>query len=143
MNPYHVEIQNMIRQTPTKPLNGFNPVRYLGTTHTFLGIITNNKKLIAKNFHATHPDLTFDELIHLLDALNKGETFEEKTIAPFILERYKKYKHDIIPTNLKKWLTSLQGWGEVDSLCQNFFEGKELLAHFCLMGNLIKTVFST
>ncbi len=110
----------------------------MGTTHEFLGLTSKSKELIAKNFFKAHMTLSFDEMIDIIDQLYASESFEGKTIGPFILDKYKQYKKLLTPTQIENWLMQVEGWCEIDTLCQTRFEAVELLKDFKLWKSALK-----
>jgi len=124
---YLVFVQNGIKRSPKKIDPRFDPVRYNGNNHPYLGMPTSEKHKLASAFKKQFPDILVDNLIELLDKLNRGNTFEEKTIGPFILMKYPKFIHQIQPEQLGKWLGNLEGWCEIDTLCQSTFPPEAFL----------------
>ena len=121
MNPLLLFIQNKINQIPQKQDPRSDPVRYMGTSHPFLGVSNPDKHKISADFKKRFPDISFDDLMKLLNQLNEGQTFEDKTIGPMILMRYKKLLMEIQPKHIDQWLENLEGWCEIDSMCQSTF----------------------
>ncbi len=120
-------VQNGIKKSPKKLDPRFDPTRYMGTNHTFLGVTNPEKHKLASVFKKQFPEISFDDLIKLLDRLNSGKTFEEKTIGPFILLKYSKHVSQIQPQHVDRWLMHLEGWCEIDTLCQSTFPPKVFL----------------
>ncbi len=127
MNNLHKIILDKLNKASKKTDPDFNIQRYLGTTHPFSGISNGVQKSIAKDFYKENSGISFDEFINLLNSLNRGETFSEKTIGPMLIPFYKTYQSLITPEHLDKWLENLEGWAEIDSLCQSTFHSKTLL----------------
>ena len=123
-------VQNGIKKSPKKLDPRFDPTRYMGTNHTFLGVTNPEKHNLASAFKKQFPEISFDDLIKLLDRLNSGKTFEEKTIGPFILLKYPKLISQIQPKHIDTWLEQLEGWCEIDTLCQSTFPPKVFLDHW-------------
>ncbi len=132
MNNYISVIKNLIQNAPKKEKNDFDPVKYFGSTHTYLGLSNVTKHQIAKSFHQMNPTISFERLITIIDALYTQESFEEKTMGPFILERYKSYPQQILPTHLNQWLETLEGWCEIDTLCQSTINADPILRNWKL-----------
>ena len=119
---YYKFVQNRLKKSPKKKDSRFNPERYMGTSHKFLGMTNPEKHKLAAEFKKQFPNITFGEMVKLLDKLNLGETFEDKTIGPMILMRFPKLIEQIEPKNLDLWLSNLEGWCEIDTLCQSTFQ---------------------
>ena len=116
-----IYIQDSIYSAPKKLDRRFDPVKYMGTSHPFLGVSNPDKHKISADFKKRFPDISFDDLMKLLNQLNEGQTFEDKTIGPMILMRYKKLLMEIQPKHIDQWLENLEGWCEIDSMCQSTF----------------------
>lgn len=121
MNKYIQYIQTELQKAPKRIDPDFNPERYIGTKHKYLGISTLPKREIAKRFLINFPDITSEDFFETIDSLFKGESFEEKTLAAEILVLYKKYFSELTPKHFKNWLSELEGWCEIDTLCQSTF----------------------
>lgn len=132
-------IQNKINNAPKKHSSHFNPARYMGTNHPFLGLSNPTKHQIAVDFKKQFPDISFKEMIKLLDILNARDTFEEKTIGPMILIRYKKFILEINPKHIDRWLKHLQGWCEIDTLCQSTFPPELFLNNWSIWKKTLTT----
>ena len=65
-----------------------------------------------------HPDLSFDEFITLLTSLSKGKSHDEISMMGTFLAYLPKYKTKINPLTLDHWLDNVEGWAEVDGICQ-------------------------
>ena len=132
MSTLSLELQNKIKQAPKKPLHGFDPVRYMGTSHPYLGLATKTKEDIAKAFFQHHNNLSFEDLTKIITELMLGSSFEEKTVGPFLLNCYKHYNSLITPNHIERWLMYLEGWCEIDTLCQNRLEEQTILHNWDL-----------
>jgi 3-methyladenine DNA glycosylase AlkD len=122
MYDLYEKITQIIENAPTKKDNYFDIQKYLGTRCTVLGVTTEARKKIVSDFYHQFPAITFEELSLLLDRLNNDKIFEEKTIGTGLIMTYKQYYHKWTPQNLHNWLVHLNGWCEIDSLCQSTFE---------------------
>ena len=131
MNSYHSELQNSIKKYSRKEdLSINNSKKYCGTSDKFYNLKTEVKRSIAIEFVKKYPNLSFDEYIELLNSLNSGKSYEEKTIASTLLYLYRDNKKHLLPKHLNKWLENLEGWAEIDSLCQSSFSADEVLLNW-------------
>ena len=121
-------IQKAIENAKKKLNPRFDPIRYNGNNHLYLGVSNPEKHKISAAFKKQFPDISFDKLISTLNALNKGKTFEDKTIGPMILMKYKNHLINIEPHHIDRWLENLEGWCEIDTLCQSTFDATHLLS---------------
>ncbi|OGY30295.1 MAG: hypothetical protein A3A61_04230 [Candidatus Woykebacteria bacterium RIFCSPLOWO2_01_FULL_43_14] len=128
MNSFYKEILDVIRknQADSKETTDFLQ-RYHGTSHKFYGLRVPIRRALAKEWVKTHKNISLPDFIELLDSLYLGESYEEKTIASNLLDTCPRFRKQINPRLLDNWLSHLEGWAEVDSLCQSTFEAEEFL----------------
>ncbi|MBU1104944.1 MAG: DNA alkylation repair protein [Patescibacteria group bacterium] len=105
----------------------FDLPKYLGTDNKFYHLKTAVQKQIAKEFVKKHPNITKEEFLELLNALNVGESSNERTFGTTLISRKKEFKDLFTPKRVFEWLANLSGWCEVDSLCQSTFGARDLL----------------
>ena len=139
MNKYHQEILlNIKQEAKQNPNNSKHTNSYSGTKSYSYPLSNQQKRNIVKQWFKKHPGLEVEEIIGLLDSLYKGKSYDEKTIAGMTIDNLKKLKTQIKPEYLNRWLNNLQGWSEVDSLCQSKFSADELLFNWSEWQKLIK-----
>lgn len=63
----------------------------------------------------------------ILDRLAAGTSHEEKTMVGLLLKMRPKLRAGIAPAKLKAWIHHLDGWTQIDSLCQHVFTAEEML----------------
>lgn len=102
-------------------------ISYVGTQKSSYFIKTEVRRQIVRNFIKEHPDLSFDEFITLLTSLSKGKSHDEISIVGTFLAYLPKYKIKIHLTALDHWLDNVEGWAEVDGICQSKFSADEML----------------
>ena len=102
-------------------------ISYVGTKKSSYVIKTAIRTQIVKNFIKKHPDLSFDEFIALLTSLSKGKSHDEISMMGTFLAYLPKYKTKINPLTLDHWLDNVEGWAEVDGICQSKFSADEML----------------
>ena len=100
---------------------------YLGHNHFSYHLSNPVKHEIIKGFVSEFKDLDFKTFKRLLDVLYSGKSYDEKSAGGRLLNHYKKHRSMIKPQTLKGWLTKLEGWAEIDSLCQSVFSAEEML----------------
>lgn len=101
---------------------------YVLSGHFYYGVSVPTRRKICKEI--LKDDISYPEFIKLLDQLYKGKSHEEKTLASYLLGYFPEYRYKISLSKLDKWLNELQGWAEVDALCQNIFTHEELLGNW-------------
>jgi len=127
MRKYYSEMVASIKQIAPKEANQWVGEKYLGTTHKYLGVGTLPKRKLAKDWKKLHTDITYEEYIKLLDLLYKGNTYEEKTVSSELLNLYPDHRHKLDLNKIYEWLGELNGWAELDILCQGSFSAEEVL----------------
>lgn len=84
---------------------------------------------IASLWLIHHQDLSLKKFVNLLTSLYvKSESSTEKCLAGFLLEYSPNLRKQLQPGLLNNWLDNLEGWGQVDSLCQSRF-GVDDMSH--------------
>ncbi|MFW6143889.1 MAG: DNA alkylation repair protein [Patescibacteria group bacterium] len=141
MNKLHQEILKIIQkeaeETTVKTEKGSS---YGGHKDLNYPLSRPEERTIAKEFLKKHQNLRQSEFIDLLDSLYNGKSTNEKSIAGLLLENGTKYRRKLDPQKLDKWLEYLDGWAQVDSLCQSNFPAKEVLANWEDWKKLIKSL---
>lgn len=124
-NKYHKEILKNLKANKGTPNKHFGN-NYGGNSDLSLHINIQTLRLIVKDFVGKHKNLTLDELLNLLDSLYKGKYDDEKQVGGKLLQYYPVHKRNIEPARLNIWLNHLDGWSQVDSLCQSVFSAEDM-----------------
>lgn len=111
---------------------------YLGHKHFSYHISNPVKHKIVKEFFGKFNDLDFKTFKKLLDILYAGKSYDEKSVGGKLLDHYKKHRALIKPQMLKGWLKKLEGWAEIDSLCQSVFSTENILSNWPEWSNTLK-----
>lgn len=139
-NKYHLEILEELKKRAGEGTK-YQKEReksYDGTRKPCYSIKTSVKEQIAKDWLKKHLELSFSEYLGLLDSLHQGESHDEISVAGKLLGLLLKLGRKIKPTSLNKWLNFVEGWAEVDSLCQSNFTADDLLADWSNWKEIIK-----
>jgi 3-methyladenine DNA glycosylase AlkD len=126
MNVYHRDILNEIQKKRKKQNSFHTSEGYSGSSHVSYGLVSAESKAIAKNWAQKHKDVSLVQFFALLDSLYKGESSEEKRMGGLLFQYFPKLRSRVSPAHLKKWLWDLEGWAEIDSLCQSVFTAKDM-----------------
>jgi len=131
-NKYHLELISGVRTHATQlsPSQKEKLENYIGTNKICYAIGTETERRIIKEWVKKHPDLAASEYIELLSSLYQGESINEISIAGELLELSPRLRKNIKPKYLDMWLNRVQGWAEVDSLCQSKFTAIEVLENW-------------
>lgn len=124
--------QEIIKRLKTHTDNGTSHsgnASYLGNTHFSYHISVPARRALVKDFLKSRA-LSKSECIALVDSLFRGRSHDEKIIASEILSRFADYRRSMPLAFLDAWLNHLEGWAEIDSLCQSVFKAEDLLARW-------------
>ncbi len=129
MHPEHLALLGQLRQASRPRSHGWSdPGGYLGVERVFLNVTVPDRRRIAKAWVAAHKALPPAQLLAVVDSLFAGDSHEEKTLATILLAAHPKARASFGPAQVDGWLDRLEGWAEIDSLCQNLFTAQEMLA---------------
>lgn len=122
MTPEHAKLLAEIKKH-ARPGNRDNPRNdsYHGSGRPFYFVSVPDRRTIAKSWLAAHKASPVKEIRETIESLFHGESHEEKTLACFLLTMNAPLRASVKPQDIERWLTLLNGWAEVDSLCQNVF----------------------
>ena len=131
-NKYHLELISELRTHATQlsPSQKEKLEKYIGTNKVCYAIGAETERRIIKELVKKHQDLAASEYIELLNSLYQGESINEISIAGELLESLPRLRKNIEPKYLDTWLNTVQGWTEVDSLCQSKFTAIEVLENW-------------
>ena len=94
---------------------------YHGSEHPFYFVSVPDRRAIAKRWLAEHKGTLVKEVRQTIESLFDGQSHEEKTLACLLLAMSAPVRASVKPKDIERWLNKLNGWAEVDSLCQNVF----------------------
>ncbi len=143
MHKYHKEILTAIKNNSTSKNNNFDINNYLGSKAKYYSIKTLVKRKLIKDWARNNKNIQFSDFIDLLNSLNSGESFQEKSSVTELLTCFKKHRQNLDPFVLDIWLSNLSGWAEIDTLCQSTFEPEELLGKWQEWQKLLKAFVSS
>jgi 3-methyladenine DNA glycosylase AlkD len=137
MNIYHQELLEQMKIHQGKGTKHSASDSYLSSGHAFYSISVPVKRDIARSWVKRHTDISENELLQLVNSLFTGKSYEEKTIASLLLEYLPRQRKKLLIDNIDLWTNELQGWAEIDSLCQSVFTAKEVLDNWSAWEKLI------
>ncbi len=130
-NKYHLAFIKKLKEFKTDKNKIEYIKNYLGSNKILYGIDVSTITLTVKDWVKKHQDLQFNDYLDLLNSLYfSGKSFEEILIAGKLLFYLPKFRSNLDPIFVNKWLDRLEGWAEVDSLCQSNFSYKELSSNW-------------
>lgn len=95
----------------------FNISKYLGTSHKVFNVPVPKLRAIAASWVKENEEIEFKKFVEFLDELYRGVSREEKVLASMILGRMPKHLIAMDAINIDRWIGKLEGWEEVDSIC--------------------------
>lgn len=127
MNNYHQEILEEIKKYTGKGTKHSWDANYLGSKDFHYSLSNPIKRQVIKNWIKNHKGISLEEFSSLLTSLYISTSYEEKTMAGYLLEYFSNLRAQVDLNLLDKWLDNLHGWAEIDSTCQPNFPYQELL----------------
>jgi 3-methyladenine DNA glycosylase AlkD len=127
---FHREIVSKLKKHAGRGTKHSDNPGYHGSTHFSYHISTPVKRKIVREFLARHKDISQKEFTELADSLYKAGSLDEKHIAGMLLGCAKSHRGNISPRAADSWLNHLEGWAEIDSLCQSNFTAEEMLSRW-------------
>jgi 3-methyladenine DNA glycosylase AlkD len=112
---------------------------YIQSGHSYYLLPVPIRRHIAKRWAKEHATIPFEEFIALIESLFSGESHEEKTVACMLLEYMPGLRKQVEPIMLDHWLDHLQGWAEVDSLCQSTFIPGDIVTNWVKWSHAIQS----
>ncbi|MFZ1989664.1 MAG: DNA alkylation repair protein [Alphaproteobacteria bacterium] len=122
MTPEHAKLLTEIRGL-ARPSHREKQINdsYGGSGRPFYNVSVPDRRAIAKRWLAAHKAAPVKEICETIESLFEGESHEEKTLACLFLAMSAPIRASVKPKDIERWLGKLNGWAEVDSLCQNVF----------------------
>lgn len=130
MNVHHKEIREQIKRKAKKELSFYMSAQYSGSSHKRYGMSAAESRELAKEWAKKCASIPVGERLRLLDALYGADCMDEKQLAGRILLLSPETRKHVLPNRAKKWLLYLEGWEEIDSLCQSVFSACDMLEHW-------------
>ena len=128
MHPEHAILLGRLQDAARRPAPGsFDAARYHGTKHPVLGVPVPERRRIARDWAAPRRGGSEAEVLEVVESLFAGASHEEKSLASLLLDAHARARRQVRPQHVERWLEHLDGWAEVDGLCQSTFSGADLL----------------
>ena len=129
MNPDHARLLEEIRAAgrPTAA-DRHQTDSYSGSGRPFYVVSAPAQRAIARRWLAERGALGSDAFLAVVESLFDGVSHEEKTLAALLLRENRKARRAVRPADVDRWLGKLNGWAEIDGLCQNHFAAEEMIA---------------
>ncbi len=124
VNHYHIVFNELYVNGGES--NGGLPEDYSGSPDPSLFITSPVLHKIVDDFSKKYSDISFTDFVRLLDSLYRGKYSTEKYTASFLLGKFHKHRKQLNPDKLDGWLSYLNGWAQIDSLCQSIFSSEDM-----------------
>jgi len=126
MHPHHRELLKEIKKTAGKPVRDPFLQNYLGNPHPLFVIKSAALRKILRTWLAAHRELSPEQLAAVVDSLVQGKTSTEKCAGGLLLDCARKSMRGFDPKLFDRWLNSMMGWVEVDTLCTGRYPEAEI-----------------
>lgn len=80
------------------------------------GVRVPQLRQIARDWQRAHKGMTCEDLMALVEALWGGESREERMLALYLLQRYKRWIPDLTWAHFERWRRGLDNWEMTDGL---------------------------
>jgi 3-methyladenine DNA glycosylase AlkD len=148
MNKYHQEVLSLIEQKSGVGTQHTFVDSYLGNSHPRYAINAPTLRTIAKDWMRAHKEMSAKDLGVMLTSMAEGKSGTEKMMVGILLDNATKDQRQFDPRLFDRWLDSLEGWAEVDSVCtgkyclteipDNIPQWKKILTAFSKSKNINK-----
>jgi 3-methyladenine DNA glycosylase AlkD len=129
MHPEHARLLAELRAAaPVTPRGGSNNDSYGGSGRPFFGITAPVRRDIARRWAAARLDAAPAEILAVVESLSEGDTHEERTQGALLLAAHAGARRAARSEDVERWVGRLNGWAEIDCLCQNLFTWKDMAA---------------
>lgn len=91
------------------------------------GVRTPDVRALAGDWAQAHQGVERESLFALVDSLWRGDSYDERSLALELLQRYKRWIPDLTWAHLDRWRRRLDNWGATDGLGVHTF-GRWVLA---------------
>lgn len=129
-NEHHLELRREIRKLKRAP--SFHELeivkRYMGSSKEMVLIGAKPLRKMIREWMRRHRELSPTDYYELMTSLSRSRSHNEVTIPGRFLEYSRKLRRELDPKMIDIWLNNVEGWGEVDALCQSGFEAEDLLS---------------
>ncbi len=111
---------------------------YGGSGRPFFNVSVPDRRAMVRRWLAEHKRAPAEAVLAVVESLLGGASHEERTLATLLLRYSKPARTAATPASVDRWLGRLNGWAEVDSLCQNVITAEHMLADWPAWRGLIE-----
>ncbi len=141
MHPDHTALLADLRRL-ARPVAGAPAQNdsYGGSGRPYFNVSVPDRRALARGWLADHKAEGAKGVLALVESLFNGASHEEKTLAAILLGASTAARQAARPSDIDRWLGKLNGWAEVDSLCQNLFTAGEMMRDWPAWTELIEAL---
>jgi len=141
MHPDHPRLLAELKAA-ARPVGGMPAQNdsYGGSGRPYYNVAVPERRAMARRWLADHRSDGPQPVLALVESLFDGASHEEKTLAAILLGASTAARQAARPADIDRWLGKLNGWAEVDSLCQNLFTAGEMMRDWPAWKGLIQAL---
>lgn len=139
MHPEHARLLAEVQRIgePQPPGATGQNDSYGGSGRPYYLVSLPDRRTLARRLAAAFKRAPAADLLAVVESLFDGVSHEEKTLAPLTLRYSAAARQAVRPADVDRWLGKLNGWAEVDCLCQNLFTADDLAGDWAAWKGLI------
>ncbi len=137
-HPDHAGLLAELRKAGRPPSREPGTDSYGSSGHVYYFVSVPMRRALARSWLAAHRSAPPADVLALIESLLHGESHEEKTLAEILLSYHEGARRLAGSKHVERWLDQLNGWAEVDGLCQSTFSPEELLEDWVKWRALIR-----
>jgi 3-methyladenine DNA glycosylase AlkD len=140
MHPEHARLLAEVQRlgTPQPPGATGQNDSYGGSGRPYYLVSVPDRRAMARRWVTEHRRAPAEAVLAVVESLLDGDSHEERTLATLLLRYGKPARLGATPAHVDRWLDHLNGWAEVDSLCQNVFTAEQMLADWPAWRGLVE-----
>jgi 3-methyladenine DNA glycosylase AlkD len=123
------EYNTLVDQLKERSDGKKSPSGYSGSDDLSLGLKVPAIRKVAKDF-VRSTNLSIEDKFKVLERLIEGRYADEKYLVGKIIEYDEELKDSIKPRQISKWLEHLEGWCQIDTICQSNFKAEDLIKNW-------------
>jgi 3-methyladenine DNA glycosylase AlkD len=137
MNLHHAILLRQIQQIAGLARSVPAADRYLGNQHPKYQITNPQLRQLARVWVRSHQTLSAAEFKGVLTSLVAGNSSTEKMLPGMLLDAARPHQRNFEPAIFERWLSQLEGWAEVDTLCASAHTKDEVLQQWAKWKKLL------
>lgn len=124
---FHTKLLALIKENSGEGTQHTELDAYLGNSNFRYPINIPTLRKLTKAWALEHKDISAEALAGLIGSLVRGESSTEKIVGGLLLDYMPAQRKQLMPALYEDWLDHVEGWSEIDSLCQGHFTPSEML----------------